>query len=125
MQQNILKLEYKKERFDLSLMKSFVSEIISITNDGTIICQEFLPFTNDLSSVQEGKCSLNVFRNLCKRVLECIETADRKVMFIDDSSAELKIYYECEDTQTVDRGLGNDNTCIDFIMGSFFEKHFK
>ena len=125
MQQSILKLEYTGKHFDLSLMKSYTREIISITNDGIIICKEYKPDTRKPHSIKEGKCSLIVFKNLCERILNCIETADRKVMFTDNSSAELTIYYQDGNTQTMDRGLGNENKYIEDIMQDFFEKHLK
>ena len=125
MPQSILKLEYKLKFFDVSLNKAYTSEDISITKDGAIVCKEYIPFTSEPYSIREEKCSLIVFKNLCERILNCIETADRKVMFIDDSSAELTIYYQDGNTKTVDRGLGNENKYIEDIMQDFFEKHLK
>ena len=125
MPQSILKLEYKREFFDLSLMKRGARKVISISNDGTIVCKEYKSGIRKAHSIRQEKCSLVAFRNLCKRVLKCIETADRNEIFIDDSSAELTIYYENGETKTVDRGLGNETNFIEYIMSGFFEKHLK
>ena len=125
MPKSILKLEYKRDFFDISLMRRGARKIISISNDGTIVCKEYKPDSRKAHSIRKEKCSLIAFRNLCKKVLKCIETADRNELFVDDSSAELKIYHKYGRIQTMDRGLGNDNTNIEDIMMSFFENHLK
>ena len=125
MPQSILKLEYKREFFDISLMRRGARKIVSISNDGTIVCEEYKADSRKAHSIREEKCSLIAFRNLCKQILKCIETADRNEMFIDDSSAKLTIYHKYGRTQTMDRGLGNDDIDIEYIMISFFEKYLK
>ena len=125
MPQSILKLEYKREFFDISLMRRGGKKIISISNDGTIVCEEYKADSRKVHSTRKEKCSLIEFRKLCKQILKCIENADRNEMFIDDSSAELKIYHKYGRTQTMDRGLGNDDINIEYIMMRFFEKYLK
>lgn len=125
MPHNILKLEYRRSFFDLNIRKSYLCEVITVTNDGTIICKEYKFGVREAHSIQKTKCSVRAFNNLCSKILDCIETADRNDFFVDDSSAELKIYHEFGRVQTMDRGLGNGNTYIEYIMQSFFEKYLK
>ena len=125
MPQSILELVYTREFFDLSLMTWGARKIISISNDGTIVCKEFKADSRKAHSIRNEKCSSTEFRKLCQEIMNCIETADRNEFFVDDSSAELKIYHEFGRIQTMDRGLGNDNTNISYIMAGFFEKHLK
>jgi hypothetical protein len=122
---NILKLEYRKEFFDFSLMKLAAKKTITILNNGTIICKEYKADTRKAHSIRKEKCSLIEYEKLCKEILECIETADRNEHFFDDASAKLKIYHEFGRIQTMDRGFGNGTVNIEYIMGDFFKKHLK
>ena len=125
MPQSILKLEYKRDFFDVFLMRPGARQILSISNDGTIVYKEYKPDTRKAHSIRKEKCSLIAYKKLCKEILKCIETADRNDFFVDDSSAELKIHHKYGRIQTMDRGLGNDNTNIKKIMENFFEQHLK
>ena len=70
----------------------------------------------------KGKCTVAAFRLLCYRIEECISTADRLNDYCDDSSEELKIFHQFGRVQTMDRGLGNEETDIGRIMHDFFDK---
>ena len=119
---NILKLVYKREYFDISQMKAGARLVTTINADGTVLFKEYKPGSRKVESAYEGKCTVSAFRLLCYRIEECIATADRQEFYVDDSAEELKIFHQFGRVQTMDRGLGNDETDIGRIMHDFFER---
>jgi len=118
----ILKLVYKREHFDISKMLPGAKVVTTITNDGSVVFKEYEPGSRRVSLSYKGKCTISAFRLLCYRIEECIATADRLDGYCDDASEELKIYHQFGRVQTMDRGLGNEETHIGEIMHQFFEK---
>ena len=119
---DILKLVYKREYFDISLMKIGARLVTTINADGTVLFKEYKPGSSKVESVYKGKCTVSAFRLLCYRIEECISTADRQEFYDDDSSEELKIFHAFGRVQTMDRGLGNEEMDIGRIMHDFFER---
>lgn len=122
---NCVKLEYRRRFFDVSIAKDGAREAIIITNEGTITSKNYQAGSRKVESVQRANCSQEDFKKLCDEIEVCIAEADRLDLFVDDSSEELKIYYEFGRVQTVDRGLGNGDTHIGAIVNLFLEKHLK
>ena len=120
---DIEKLVYKKEFFDLSMMKIGSKLITTITDDGVIVVKEYRFGSRKAHSVKKAYCSLTAFEALCKSINECIETADRLDFYVDDSSEELKIYHKFGRDQIMDRGLGHENSNIGSIMHAFLERY--
>lgn len=118
----ILKLVYKREYFDISEMRIGARLVTAINADGTVVFKEYKPGSRKAESVYRGKCTVAAFRLLCYRIEECISTASRQDFYCDDSSEELKIFHQFGRLQTMDRGLGNEETNIGRIMHDFFEK---
>ena len=118
----ILKLVYKREYFDISQMKIGARLVTTINADGTVLFKEYKPGSRKVESSYKGKCTVAAFRLLCYRIEECISTADRQEFYVDDSSEELKIFHSFGRVQTMDRGLGNEETDIGRIMHDFFER---
>ena len=118
----ILKLVYKRDFFDISVMKPGGRVVTTIMNDGKVTFKEYNPGSRKVHSVYTGICSHGAFDALCTRIEECIEFADRLDFYCDDSSEELKIYHEYGRVQTMDRGLGYEDIHIGEIMHEFFEK---
>ena len=118
----ILKLVYKREYFDIAQMKFGARLVTTINADGTVIFKEYKPGSRKVESSYKGKCTVAAFRLLCYRIEECISTADRQEFYVDDSSEELKIFHSFGRVQTMDRGLGNEETDIGRIMHDFFER---
>ena len=118
----ILKLVYKREYFDISQMKIGARLVTTINADGTVLFKEYKPGSRKVKSSYKGKCTVAAFRLLCYRIEECISTADRQELYGDDSSEELKIFHSFGRVQTMDRGLGNEETDIGRIMHDFFER---
>lgn len=120
---DIEKLVYKKEFFDLSVMKIGSKLITTITDDGVIVVKEYRFGSRKTHSVKKAYCSLTAFETLCKSINECIETADRLDFYADDSSEELRIYHKFGRVQIMDRGLGHENNSIGSIMNTFLEEY--
>ncbi|MBO5019980.1 MAG: hypothetical protein J6D52_04875 [Clostridia bacterium] len=120
---DIEKLVYKKEFFDLSVMKIGSKLITTITDDGVIVVKEYRLGSRKAHSVKKAYCSLTAFETLCKSINECIETADRLDFYVDDSSEELRIYHKFGRVQIMDRGLGHENSSIGSIMNTFLEEY--
>ena len=118
----ILKLVYKREYFDISQMKIGARLVTTINADGTVLFKEYKPGSRKVESSYKGKCTVAAFRLLCYRIEECISTADRQEFYVDDSSEELKFFHSFGRVQTMDRGLGNEETDIGRIMHDFFER---
>ena len=119
---NIFKLVYKREYFDISQMKNGARSVATINADGTLLFKEYKPGSRKVNSAYKGKCSVAAFGLLCRRIEECISTADRQEFYVDDSSEELKIFHRFGRVQTIDRGLGNEETNIGMIMHEFLER---
>lgn len=120
---NVEKLEYRREYFDITVMKPGARVITTITNDGSIVAKEYKPGSRKVVSVQKAKCSVGEFEELCAAIELCIEDADRQDFYVDDSSEELRIFHKYGRIQTMDRGLGNETTHIGRIVNDFLSKH--
>ena len=117
----IIKLVYKREFFDVSVMKPGGRLVTTILNDGTVIFKEYDPGSRKVQSVRKGKRSVEDYKTLCAKLENCIESADRLDFYVDDSSEELKIYHKFGRVQIVDRGLGNENVHVGEIMHVFLD----
>ena len=117
----IIKLVYKREFFDVSVMRPGGRLVTTILNDGTVIFKEYDPGSRKVQSVRKGKRSVEDYKTLCAKLENCIESADRLDFYVDDSSEELKIYHKFGRVQIVDRGLGNENVHVGEIMHVFLD----
>ena len=86
----ILKLVYKRDFFDISVMRPGARVVTTITNDGKVTFKEYNPGSRKAHSVYTGSCTPGAFDVLCSRIEECIEYATRLDFCVDDSSEELK-----------------------------------
>ena len=117
----IIKLVYKRDFFDISVMKSGGRLITTIMNDGTVVFKEYAPGSRKAHSVYKGKCSVVDYEELCERIENCIKNADRLDFYEDDASEELKIFHRYGRVQIMDRGLGNEVIHIGEIMHEFLD----
>ena len=79
----ILKLVYKREFFDISVMKIGARLVTTINADGTVVFKEYKPGNRKAESVH--RCG---FRLLCCRIEECISTATGQDFYVDDCSED-------------------------------------
>ena len=117
----IVKLTYKRDFFDISVMKPGARLITTITCDGTVVFKEYRPGSRKAYSVYKGKCSIEDYEALCERIENCIKNADRLDFYVDDASEELKIFHRYGRVQIMDRGLGNEDIHIGEIMHEFLD----
>ena len=115
----IVKLTYKREFFDITEMKIGARTITTITDDGSIVIKDYKPGSRKAYSTKKTTCSRVAFEALCDRLENCIDTAKKWDMWVDDCSEELKIFYKFGRIQIVDRGLGNDEIDVGTIMHNF------
>ena len=118
----IVKLEYRRKIFNVSLMKYDAKETWIIKENGRISFKECYANSKKMCIPEEYDCSCEDFRSLCDKIESCIETSNRLNSYIDDCSETLKIYYKYGRVQTVDRGLGNEETDIADIMYDFLDR---
>lgn len=119
----ILRLKYKREYFDLMQMKIGAKEVITISDDGTIISKDYQSGSRKAHSVRKVRCPLASYEKLCKEIESCIENADRQDFYVDDSSEELKIVHKYGRVQIMDRGLGSEDVHIGDVMNEFLAKY--
>ena len=119
MPNTIVKLVYKREYFDLTIMKPGAKEITTITADGTITEKEYAVGSRKAHSAKTAQCTEEAYRTLCEQIIDCIACADRLNGYCDDSSEELTIYHKYGRIQKMDRGLGSEDCNIGRVMRSF------
>ena len=61
----IIKLVYKREFFDISVMKPGGKSVTTILNDGTVIFKDYSPGSRKAQSVYKGKRSVDDYKTLC------------------------------------------------------------
>lgn len=119
----IAKLVYRREFFDFELMRSGAKQITTITDDGLIVEKEYAPGSRKAHSVKKAQCTLQAYATLCEQIISCIEEADRLDAYCDDSSVELTVHHRYGRTQTMDRGLGNEQIHIGEVMNNFLSRY--
>lgn len=118
----IEKIVYKREFFDLSVMKIGARTITTITPDGNVVIREYRGDSRKVYSTRKNTCSTDAFKCLCNQFENCINNATKWDMYVDDCAEELRIVYKFGREQKVDRGLGNGSTDIATIFYDFMEK---
>ena len=68
----VVKLVYKRDFFDISVMKPGARLFTTITCDGTVVFKEYRPGSRKAHSVYKGKCSIEDYEALCERIENCI-----------------------------------------------------
>lgn len=123
MPNTIIKLVYKREYFDLSIMKPGARQITTITDDGIITEKEYVTGSRKVQSVRKAECSKEEYSALCKQITDCINNADCSYGYCDDATEELTIYHKYGRMQWMDRGLGNEDCCIGDVVNAFLSKY--
>ena len=118
----ITKIVYKREFFDISIMKIGARTVTTITPDGNVVIREYKADSRKVYSTRKTTCSIDAFNKLCNRFENCINNATSWDMYVDDCSEELRLVYKFGREQKVDRGLGDENTRIATIFYDFMEE---
>ena len=123
MPKTIIKLVYKREYFDLSIMKPGARQITTITADGTITEKEYVTGSRKVQAVRKAECSVEEYRTLCNQITYCINDANGAFGYCDDATEELTVYHKYGRIQKMDRGLGNEDCCIGDVVNAFLSKY--
>lgn len=115
----ILKMEYRRDYFDITQMKFGAKEVITIEANGTVCSKSYSVGSRKAHTVKKCHALASAYAELCDAIELCIATADRQDFYVDDSSEELKLFHKYGRTQIIDRGLGNENRNIGSIMNEF------
>ena len=118
----ITKIVYKREFFDISIMKIGARTVTTITPDGNVVIREYRADSRKVCSTHRTTCSVDAFNGLCNQFENCINNATRWDMYVDDCGEELRLVYKFGREQKVDRGLGDENTRIATIFYNFMEE---
>ena len=118
----IAKIVYKREFFDISVMKIGARTVTTITSDGNVVIREYKADSRKVYSTRKTTCSIDAFNKLCNQFENCINNATSWDMYVDDCSEELRLVYKFGREQKVDRGLGDENTRIATIFYDFMEE---
>ena len=108
----IIELSYKMQFFDVSELKIGYREVTTIYDFGYVEVHEYKPRIRKPIKSQHAVFPTKVFKKLCDKIEQCISTANRCDLMVDDCSGEMKIKYLYGREQIVDRGLGNENEDI-------------
>lgn len=123
MPSTIEKLVYRRDFFDIEQMRPGAKQVTTITDDGQIVVKEYAPGSRKAHAVKKAECTTQAYATLCEQIISCIEEADRLDAYCDDSSVELTIHHRYGRTQTMDRGLGNEQIHIGEVMNSFLSHY--
>ena len=113
---NVQKIKYSISYFDLTIMKQGGRRIIELTPDGCLTIKDYVIGTRKVKSKKECQTSSEAFVELCAQLRKCIDEADTVIHYVDDSDAELSIFYFPDRVEKMPRGLG----CGDRTVGSIF-----
>ena len=91
---SVEKLKYRSACFDVSTMGIGIKTVTTIDDAGVIVSKTYKAANRKADFVQKEVCSLKDFQKLCSDIEECIISADRLNMYIDDCSEELTIFYK-------------------------------
>ena len=123
MTNNVIKLEYRREFFDIEEMKIGGRIVTVVTADGRIVSSEYKCGSRKAICVKEATCSHEAYSTLCEEIKNCIKTANREDFYVDDSSESLKVFCEFGLVLLMDRGLGNECIHIGDIMNGFLDNY--
>lgn len=120
MPNNIIKLEYRIECFDLEKMR-IGRRIITVISADSITSKEYKCGSRKAISVKKASCSFEEYNALCDKIINCIKAANREDFYVDDCSESLKVFCEFGLVLSMDRGLGNQYLHIGDIISEFLD----
>jgi len=116
----IEKIKYSISCFDVSKMAIGRKEIYEIYPDGRVVVRCCQAGSRKYVKKKETTAASETdFLLLCEKLRDCISTADRVNQYIDDTSAELKIYYSFGRVDTMPRGCGNARKDVGSIVREY------
>jgi len=121
---DVVKMVYTQTRFDVDAMCAHTRYVYEIFPDGTVIRKHYEKGVRKAIDKEESKiASAAEYHLLCLRLNSCISSADREEIYIDDSSAELRLYHPFGRSEIMPRGFGNGKETVgELICKYVFDK---
>ena len=113
---NVQKIKYSVSRYDFSVMKYATSITATFLPDGSLNIKHYAPGSRKVLEIEKHQLTPETFNQLYADLRQCIDKANTIIQYVDDSDAELSIFYFPQRTETMPRGLGNE----DQTVGSIF-----
>lgn len=118
--ETFLKVRYTISTFDVDAMCSHSRRTYELFPDGKIVCSHYEKgIRKAIEKYESHNATADDFQKLCDELDECMNTADRQEWYVDDCSAEVKIYRQYGRVDTMDRGYGNAETDIGRIITNY------
>lgn len=113
----IEKIKYSISYFDVDIMAIGRKDVYELYPDGRVVFRCYQTGSRkcvkkDVTTTAAG----TDFHLLCARLLDCISTADRENQYVDDNSAELKIYHPFGRVEMMPRGYGDEQKDVGSIV---------
>ena len=113
----IEKIKYSISYFDVDIMAIGKKDVYELFQDGRVVFRCYQAGSRKCVKKYESTTAAGTdFHLLCTRLLDCISTADRENQFVDDTSAEVKIYHSFGRVDTMPRGYGDAQTDVGRIV---------
>lgn len=116
----IEKIKYSISCFDVDIMAIGRKDVYELYPDGRVVFRCYRAGSRKCVKKNETTTAAGAdFRLLCAKLQDCISTADRENQYVDDTSAELKIYRSFGRVDTMPRGYGNEQEDVGGIVSEY------
>ena len=117
---DILKIRYAISTFDVDAMCSHSRYVYELYPDGKVTYGHYEKGTRKAVDKDEShQATANDYQKLCAELNACVASADRQEWYVDDCSAEVKIYRAFGRVDTMDRGYGNADTDVGQLIAKY------
>ena len=117
---DILKIRYAISTFDVDAMCSHSRYVYELYPDGKVTYGHYEKRTRKAVDKDEShQATADDYQKLCAELNACVTSADRQEWYVDDCSAEVKIYRAFGRVDTMDRGYGNADTDVGQLITKY------
>ena len=117
---DILKIRYAISTFDVDAMCSHSRYVYELYPDGKVTYDHYEKGTRKAVAKDEShQATADDYQKLCAELNACVASADRQEWYVDDCSAEVKIYRAFGRVDTMDRGYGNADTDVGQLITKY------
>ena len=117
---DILKIRYAISTFDVDAMCSHSRYVYELYPDGKVTYGHYEKGTRKaVDKDASHQATADDYQKLCAELNACVASADRQEWYVDDCSAEVKIYRAFGRVDTMDRGYGNADTDVGQLITKY------
>ena len=117
---DIMKIRYTANLFDVEKMTMGRKEIYEISSDGKVVLRCYNKGNSRCLSKKEFFNTIGAdFNLLCAKLIECISTADRLNEYIDDTTTYVSLYYTYGRVDKMPRGYGTEKWDVGSIISEY------